>query len=114
MRTSAGNAVAPAPTGVKARAPFFDNLKGILIFLVVFGHFILPVNNTLVVSAIFEFIYLFHMPLFVFITGLFAKSAVRNGRLRVELIAPFVVVASSSRRFYCASTVRRSFSAAAR
>ena len=60
---------------VKPRSAYWDNIKGILIFLVVFGHLLFdlqklaPFLNTLVDS-----IYLFHMPAFVFISGYFGKS----------------------------------------
>ncbi|MDX8365559.1 acyltransferase family protein [Cytobacillus sp. IB215665] len=47
------------------------NTKGILIFLVVFGHF-LELNKEHYLQT-FIFIYAFHMPLFVFISGFLAK-----------------------------------------
>lgn len=58
---------------------YFDNLKTLLIFLVVLGHFLLPlyyVSDTAVVSV--NFIYIFHMPLFVFVTGYFSKKSNKN------------------------------------
>ena len=51
---------------------FIDNIKVVLIFLVVFGHLIeryIDTSNTLM--GILLFIYIFHMPLFIFIAGLF-------------------------------------------
>ncbi|MDX8362709.1 acyltransferase family protein [Cytobacillus sp. IB215316] len=48
-----------------------SNTKGILIFLVVFGHF-LELNKEHYLQT-FIFIYAFHMPLFVFISGFLAK-----------------------------------------
>ena len=63
------------------RIVYWDNLKAILIFLVVLGHFLLPVatKNGRVVEAVFRWIYLFHMPAFVFVSGFFAKSYVKRG-----------------------------------
>lgn len=55
----------------------FDNLKGMLIFLVVFGHLIEYMvfkTNDRLVSFVYSAIYLFHMPLFVFISGYFSKT----------------------------------------
>lgn len=53
----------------------FDNLKFLLIFLVVLGHFIdFYTGNSNVLKMIFIFIYSFHMPLFIFLTGLFSKK----------------------------------------
>lgn len=55
-----------------------DNLKGVLIFLVVLGHFLLVYVDTGVASvhvqAAYYYIYSFHMPLFVFISGYFSKD----------------------------------------
>ncbi len=79
--------------GTRARIALFDNVKGILIALVVAGHFMHPVHNdNEALSALFDIIYLFHMPLFVFISGLFAKGAYRDGRLNVNRIVSFVLL----------------------
>lgn len=48
----------------------FDNIKGVLIFLVVFGHFLELIKGY---DILYLLIYSFHMPLFIFITGYFAK-----------------------------------------
>lgn len=61
----------------KQREPFWDNYKGVLIFLVVLGHFLLPyfINSSDSYAAtITRFIYLFHMPAFIFTTGYLSKS----------------------------------------
>lgn len=58
------------------RIALFDNIKGLLIVLVVVGHVAHPVHNdNPAISCLFDVIYLFHMPLFVFVSGLFAKRA---------------------------------------
>ncbi len=75
------------------RVALFDNVKGLLIILVVVGHIMNPVHNdNPAQSALFDIIYLFHMPLFVFISGLFAKNAYRDGRLNVHRIISFIVL----------------------
>ncbi|HJG37922.1 acyltransferase family protein [Enorma phocaeensis] len=77
----------------RARIALFDNIKGLLIILVVAGHFMHPVHNdNEVMSALFDIIYLFHMPLFIFLSGLFAKGAYREGRLNVNRIISFLVL----------------------
>ena len=78
------------------RLYFFDNAKGILIILVVFGHMI----NVLfkfrgveseVVSAIWHCIYIFHMPCFVFISGFFSKKAVPPLKLLNGILIPYLI-----------------------
>lgn len=66
------------------RDSYFDNLKGILILLVVIGHFILPMDKTRPVWSIFYIIYLFHMPMFAMVSGYFAKGMYRNGEFKME------------------------------
>ena len=81
-------------TTVRApRIPLYDNIKGVLIMLVVIGHFMHPVHNdNPALSAVFDIIYLFHMPLFVFMSGLFAKGAYRDGRLDVNRIISYLLL----------------------
>ncbi len=57
----------------KIRTPLWDNLKFILIVLVVLGHFI-NIRDSVTYHSIFIFIYSFHMPLFLFLAGLFHKN----------------------------------------
>lgn len=55
------------------RDAFWDSLKYILIILVVYGHMIETcVEKSQFNQAMYNFIYLFHMPLFVFISGKFS------------------------------------------
>lgn len=54
------------------RIALWDNLKFILITLVVAGHFADQLTDySSIYSSIFLFIYAFHMPLFIFISGYF-------------------------------------------
>ncbi len=56
----------------KDRIYYFDNLKFILIVLVVIGHFIdYNIDKSNNFKSLFVFIYTFHMPLFIFVSGLF-------------------------------------------
>lgn len=64
---------------VKGRDYYFDNLKALLIFLVVLGHFLLSMYYVSSFSKVaVTFIYVFHMPLFVFVTGYFSKNSKKN------------------------------------
>lgn len=59
----------------KVRDARFDTLKGFLILSVVFGHFFThDASHGIVSQAIANFIYSFHMPLFVFVSGYFANN----------------------------------------
>lgn len=59
---------------MKERNLKLDNAKGILITLVVIGHMLLPIQGTTRgVTNFFYMIYAFHMPAFVFTSGLLAQ-----------------------------------------
>lgn len=59
---------------MKERNLKLDNAKDILITLVVIGHMLLPIQGTTRgVTNFFYMIYAFHMPAFVFISGLLAQ-----------------------------------------
>ena len=61
------------------RNPFFDNAKFLLIFLVVLGHMLSIGNSNYKLNhAATEWIFSFHMPLFVFISGYFTKIKDKN------------------------------------
>ena len=53
-----------------------DNLKGILILLVVYGHLLFPValKQSGISYEVSSFIYFFHMPAFLFVSGLLTKN----------------------------------------
>lgn len=75
------------------RIALFDNLKGLLIILVVFGHLAHPIHNdNSALSAAFDIIYLFHMPLFILISGLFAKSSYKHGKLNINRVLSFLAL----------------------
>ncbi len=61
------------------RISIWDNLKFILIFLVVLGHILEPlISDSINLKRLYIFIYTFHMPAFIFISGLFSKKAVEE------------------------------------
>ncbi len=63
--------------GVKERVQKWDILKFVLVFFVVLGHICELYTGT---KGIFMFIYSFHMPLFIFISGLFSKKTINEKR----------------------------------
>ena len=80
--------------GRKKRLYLYDNLKFLLIVLVVLGHLIddstvklfgdgggeTGVPQAKVFSGAFVFLYAFHMPLFLFISGLFNRGMMTAGK----------------------------------
>lgn len=63
----------------ESRTAKWDNLKFILIYLVVLGHMLYPFRNeSELVKGLYLFIYLFHMPLFIFVSGMFSKTIIRK------------------------------------
>ncbi len=76
------------------RDPFFDNAKLLLIFFVVLGHLLNDFRESSpIVYSIYNFIYFFHMPGFVFIAGYFSKNYARPGHygnLVVRMLLPYL------------------------
>lgn len=73
---------------------YWDSLKAILIFLVVYGHAISPyVLDSTFNQAMYNSIYLFHMPLFIIISGRFSHMKDKKKYIRgiIRLFETFVV-----------------------
>ena len=71
-----------------SRNIYIDSLKGILILLVVLGHFVEQVlGGSALSKSIFLFIYAFHMPLFIFLNGiLFRHMAFDNKKITWRVV----------------------------
>ena len=73
---------------------FIDNIKFILIFLVVFGHLIeryIDTNSTLM--GVYMFIYIFHMPLFIFVSGFLSKNINKSKKIFLSnLLVPYIIL----------------------
>lgn len=77
---------------MEKRSAYWDNVKAILIFLVVLGHFLLTMQKkSVTVEAVYWWIYSFHMPAFVFVSGYFAKSFVKKNGDRSRLLGFLVL-----------------------
>jgi fucose 4-O-acetylase-like acetyltransferase len=85
----------------------WDILKFFLIFLVVAGHIAdLYVKESGAMKALFMAIYTFHMPLFIFVSGLFAKRTVNEkkkdriaGYLVLYIVIKFILWIYSAFRY---------------
>ena len=57
------------------RSAYWDNMKGVLMLLVVFAHILFQLQDySDTINCTVDYIYMFHMPAFVFISGYFGKS----------------------------------------
>lgn len=86
------------------RNAYFDNAKFIFIFLVVLGHMIQPfINHSTAVHTFYMWVYTFHMPAFIFLSGFFAKgsgSIQYIGRLARRLLIPYIIFQILYTAFY--------------
>ena len=93
--TEARTATAPGAAG--RRDPWPDNVRLVLIGLVVLGHTLSRGIQQSVPSAhaLYLFVYLFHIPAFVFVAGHFARSRELTPRalqtIVTRLLAPYVL-----------------------
>lgn len=80
--------------GISERDAFWDNAKFLLIVLVVAGHFLEPFRDPdyFWPRYLFTVIYTFHMPAFIFISGLFSKSVISGKRFRLERVITFLIL----------------------
>ena len=80
---------------MRQRSTFWDNYKGILIFLVVFGHFIYTYaakKPDSLAHQLYIFIYSFHMPAFIFCSGYFSRSERSRGRESLTQLLVYYLV----------------------
>lgn len=86
---------APARRPRKERDPYFDNAKFLAILLVVVGHSIVGLRDVPLAGAAYLTIYLFHMPLFILITGYLSRNfTFGSGKARklvLQLAVPYLV-----------------------
>ena len=78
-----------------SRDPFFDNAKLLLVTLVVVGHSWTLLPDVSTSSPVYVFLYLFHVPAFVLVTGYLSRSftftRANLRKLLTTVVAPYVV-----------------------
>lgn len=78
-----------------SRDHLFDNIKAIMLILVIIGHTIDPFiySEDGIFRIIMQYIYLFHMPMFAFVTGYFSKNAekARDGAVK-KIFIPYLLI----------------------
>ncbi|MES2104063.1 MAG: acyltransferase family protein [Pseudomonadota bacterium] len=76
------------------RSASIDNIKGVLIFFVVFGHLIeMHIDGDHFLRSIWIFIYSFHMPMFALVSGMFSKARMEerdNSQLVKSIAVPLI------------------------
>lgn len=80
---------------MRQRSYFWDNYKGIFIFLVVLGHYLYAYATELngsLADQIFTFIYVFHMPAFIFCSGYLSKSERSAGKEALTKLLVYYLV----------------------
>lgn len=76
----------------KPREYLFDNYKGLLILLIIIGHFTdLNYRNNTFLYLTKWVIYAFHVPAFVFISGYFSRRRTSPLELLSKLIIPYLI-----------------------
>jgi fucose 4-O-acetylase-like acetyltransferase len=86
------NAAMPTASTGNSRDFLIDNLKALLIVLVVFGHFVEPYSTqSAYLKAAFIVVNSFHMPVFVFLSGYLSKKASSTTKLISNLLIPYVL-----------------------
>ena len=78
-----------------ARIAKWDNIKFWMILCVVIGHVLYQFKGVSPeADALYLFIYSFHMPVFIFVAGLFSKRAVKEKRyeLIIEYLAVYLIM----------------------
>ncbi|MFI6324578.1 acyltransferase family protein [Nonomuraea sp. NPDC050556] len=73
------------------RDPYFDNAKYLAIVLVVCGHLVEDLRDDPVAHALYFYVYLFHMPLFIVLSGYLSGARPDAGKLLVALGVPYVI-----------------------
>ncbi len=70
----------------KERILLWDNVKGLLIFLVVFAHFTYARTEDASMVLLTTVIYSFHMPAFAFISGIFTREKTNYRKLLIAYV----------------------------
>lgn len=69
----------PSNKNDSSRDPYIDNLRFLLIILVVLGHFLSQLTRIKELKYLYYIIHIFHMPCFVFVSGYVSKNVHKNG-----------------------------------
>ncbi len=87
-------AISPVIAKEKPRDYLMDNLRAILIIFVVLGHLLTSMRSSnVVLKSIYVFIYTFHMPTMVFVSGYFSKNLEKiRSNAFVTIFIPYLIL----------------------
>ena len=75
----------------RTRDPLFDNAKLLLVTAVVVGHAWAMLPDSAPAETVYDFLYLFHMPAFVLVTGYLSRSFTWSRRSLARLVTTVAV-----------------------
>jgi fucose 4-O-acetylase-like acetyltransferase/lysophospholipase L1-like esterase len=102
--------MAEAHTGHESgRIAYWDNVKGILIFFVVFGHYIWQYLGSGLAGTIVGLIYVFHMPAFIFVAGFLSKSEHSRSKQSLGKLAIIYIVFNTAMMLLSSGLFNTSF-----
>jgi len=97
----------------KIRDSYFDNAKFFLILLVVFGHSLTNLKSDIPeIYSLYTFIFLFHMPAFILISGFFSKHFNKQGYVKnsiIKMITPYLIFQIIYSYFYYVTGYTKAF-----
>lgn len=74
------------------RSNYIDNIKGLLMFTVVFTHMVMNYRTSPVWGGIINVVYSFHMPAFILVSGYLSKRVDSHRKKELDtLLWPFIV-----------------------
>ncbi|MGH3424427.1 MAG: acyltransferase family protein, partial [Nocardioidaceae bacterium] len=88
---TAGLPTIPAMPPAKARDPFLDNARYWVMLLVVVGHFTTPMWDIGPALGAYTWLYTFHMPVFILISGYTARRYIGDARQIKRMVSTLVI-----------------------
>lgn len=88
---STGLPTIPAMPSARVRDPFLDNARYWVMLLVVMGHFMTPMWDVGPAHGAYVWLYTFHMPVFVMISGYTARRYIGDARQVKRMVSTLVI-----------------------
>lgn len=85
---------------IRQRTAYWDNAKGLLIVLVVLGHYLYGYQSDYTVGLLVSLIYTFHMPAFVLISGYFSRGEKASAARSITRLAAAYLIFNTLMMLY--------------